>query len=158
MGPASRPPASYEPLAHEGGLAYGNPPAPASPPPEQFAPWSLGQQTFDQPSFGHHGPSRPPYGPQQYGPQQRGPQQFSGQQPGYQQFVPQHLAIPLQSAPGPYPQQMPGHHYPYPPQHFQQMVVVNDRRRVNHPLHLILTLLTAGLWLPVWIILMIANS
>ncbi|WP_295649745.1 hypothetical protein [uncultured Dietzia sp.] len=46
----------------------------------------------------------------------------------------------------------------YPPQPFQQTVVVHNSRRVNHALHLVLTLLTAGLWLPVWIILAIANS
>lgn len=35
----------------------------------------------------------------------------------------------------------------------QQTVVVQaDRRRPNHLLHLVLTILTAGLWLPVWII------
>ena len=31
-------------------------------------------------------------------------------------------------------------------------------RQLNHALHLILTLLTFGLWLPVWIILAIAGS
>lgn len=46
-----------------------------------------------------------------------------------------------------------------PPQAIQQTVVVNGGgRRVNHVLHLLLTLLTAGLWLPVWIILALANS
>lgn len=101
------------PLAHEGGLPYGNPPAPAYPQP--------------------------------------------------QQFVPQHLAVPHQFGAGPYPQHAglyPQHQYPYmyPPQPLQQTVVVHNSRRVNHALHLILTLLTAGLWLPVWIILAIANS
>ena len=109
--PALRPPMGYEPLAHEGGLPYGNPPAPAYPP--------------------------------------------------HQQFVPQHLAVPPQFGPGPYPphlhQQYP-QPYMYPPQHIQQTVVMNNKRGVNHVLHLVLTLLTAGLWLPVWIILAIANS
>lgn len=102
----------YEPLAHEGGLPYGNPPAPAYPPPPQ-------------------------------------------------QYMPQHLAVPPQFAPGPYPphphQQYP-QPYMYPPQQIQQTVVMNNNRRVNHVLHLVLTILTAGLWLPIWIILAIANS
>lgn len=42
-------------------------------------------------------------------------------------------------------------------------VVVNQinapaKKRVNHALHLVLTILTVGLWAPVWIILAIANS
>ena len=94
------------PLAHEGGLPYGNPPAPAYPPPHQF--------------------------------------------------VPQHLVAPYQFGTGPHLQN-PGR-YMYPPQPFQQTVIVHNSRRVNHALHLVLTLLTAGLWLPVWIILAIANS
>mgnify|MGYP001080066274 CR=1 FL=1 len=111
--PARRPPTGHRPLAHEGGLPYGNPPAPAYPQP--------------------------------------------------QQFVPQHLAVPHQFGAGPFPQHAgpyPQHEYPYmyPPQPFQQTVVVHNSRRVNHALHLVLTLLTAGLWLPVWIILAIANS
>jgi len=40
----------------------------------------------------------------------------------------------------------------------QQTVIVNQRKQVNHALHLILTLLTCGLWLPVWIIVAIAKS
>lgn len=49
---------------------------------------------------------------------------------------------------------------PYPPQPaVQQTVVVNQpAKRVNHLLHLILTVLTAGLWLPVWIIVSMAKS
>ena len=94
------------PLAHEGGLPYGNPPAPAYPPPHQL--------------------------------------------------IPQHLAVPHQVGAGPYPQHQD--RYMYPPQPFQQTVIVHNSRRVNHALHLVLTLLTAGLWLPVWIILAIANS
>ncbi len=37
-------------------------------------------------------------------------------------------------------------------------VVVQDRKRVNHLLHFFLTIITVGLWLPVWIILAIAKS
>lgn len=40
----------------------------------------------------------------------------------------------------------------------QQNVVVNNPKRVNHALHLILTILTGGLWLPVWIIVSMAKS
>lgn len=108
---AHRPSAWQEPLAHEGGLPYGNPPVPPQPRP--------------------------------------------------QQFIPQHLAPPQQFAPGPYPphpQPQYQQPYMYPPQHIQQTVVMHNGRRVSHGLHLVLTLLTAGLWLPVWIILSIANS
>ena len=101
-------PQPYGPLAHEGGFAYGNPPAP----------------------------------PMQYGPQD--------------QFIPAHLQVPNPYAPPMYqqsfmyPQQMPP---------MQQNVYVNGGgKRVNHALHLILTILTAGLWLPVWLILAFANS
>lgn len=116
---------SPESLAHEGGLAYGNPPA---------AP------------YGHP-----------------------------DQFVPQHLAAPQQYAPGMYASGMyaPGMYPPGPPyqqqfmphqmpqQQMHQNVFVNGGgggKRVNHLLHLILTLLTAGLWLPVWIIIAMAKS
>lgn len=86
------------------------------------------------------------------------------------QFVPQHLAAPQQYAPGMY---APGMHAPGPPyqqqfmphqipqQQMHQTVFVNGGgggKRVNHLLHLILTLLTAGLWLPVWIIIAMAKS
>lgn len=40
----------------------------------------------------------------------------------------------------------------------QQVVVNAPPKRVNHLLHLILTILTAGLWLPVWIIIALAKS
>lgn len=107
--PAQNPPTGYAPLAHEGGLPYGNPPAPVH--------------------------------------------------PQHQQFLPQHLVPPQQFAAGPYPQH-PQYPQPYmhPQQFMQQTVFVHNGRRVNHGLHLVLTLLTAGLWLPVWIILSIANS
>ena len=106
----ARPGQDYEPLAHEGGLPYGGPPAPVyNPPPQQYIPQHL---------------SMPQFAPNHYGPPQ-------------------------------YP-----HPYMYPPQQMQQTVFVNNNggRRVNHALHLVLTLLTAGLWLPIWIILAIANS
>lgn len=107
--PRPHDPRHHEPLAHEGGFAYGNPPAPPA-------------------AYGHP-----------------------------DQFVPAHLQVPHPYAPPMYQQP-----YMYPhqmPQQMQQTVFVNGRgRRVNHALHLILTILTAGLWLPVWIILSIANS
>ena len=34
----------------------------------------------------------------------------------------------------------------------------SGKKRVNHTLHLILTIFTFGLWAPVWIILALANS
>lgn len=40
----------------------------------------------------------------------------------------------------------------------QQVVVQQERKRVNHLLHLVLTVLTVGLWLPVWVILAFAKS
>lgn len=106
--PRPRPGPAYEPFAHEGGLPYGAPPAPAYGPPPQ-------------------------------------------------QYIPQHLAMPPQFAPNPYGPPQYAQPYMYPP---QQTVFVNNNggRRVSHGLHLVLTLLTAGLWLPVWIILAIANS
>lgn len=104
--PEARP---AEPLAHEGGLAYGNPPA---------------------------APYRPP-----------------------EEFIPQHLAAPPFVS-GPYQQHyLPQPFMPYPNQMQQTVFVTNGSgKRVNHVLHLVLTLLTFGLWLPVWAILAIANS
>lgn len=71
-----------------------------------------------------------------------------------EQFVPAHLQVPHPYAPPMYQQP-----YMYPHQ-MPHTVFVNggNARRVNHALHLVLTILTAGLWLPVWIILSIANS
>ncbi|MGN0102363.1 MAG: hypothetical protein ACI39C_15610 [Dietzia sp.] len=69
-------------------------------------------------------------------------------------LIPQHLHVPPQQfRPGPYPPP-----FGYPP--VQQTVYVHGApgRRVNHPLHLVLTVVTFGLWLPIWIVLAIANS
>lgn len=38
----------------------------------------------------------------------------------------------------------------------QQVVVVNHR--TNHVFHLIMSIITFGLWIPVWIIVAIANA
>lgn len=37
-------------------------------------------------------------------------------------------------------------------------VNVSERKRVNHWMHLIVTILTGGLWLPIWIIQSIRHS
>ena len=45
------------------------------------------------------------------------------------------------------------------PQPGQPIIINNsqsERKRVNHTFHLIVTLLTAGLWLPVWVIVSLA--
>lgn len=34
----------------------------------------------------------------------------------------------------------------------EDRIVIVQKRRVNHGMHFILTLLTGGLWLPIWII------
>lgn len=47
----------------------------------------------------------------------------------------------------------------YTQQTAQTLVVHQDRgKRVNHVLHAILTVLTMGLWLPVWLIVAIAKN
>ena len=56
--------------------------------------------------------------------------------------------------PNPAPPSSPAYAHPAPP----VVVVQEPRKRVNHLLHLVLTLITAGLWLPVWIILALAKS
>lgn len=38
------------------------------------------------------------------------------------------------------------------------VVVVPGRRGTNHAFHLIMSIVTIGLWIPVWIIVSIANS
>ena len=40
----------------------------------------------------------------------------------------------------------------------QQMMGAPQNKKVHHLLHFILTILTGGLWLPVWIFLAIKNS
>jgi hypothetical protein len=39
----------------------------------------------------------------------------------------------------------------------QNVTIVLPPKGVNHVLHLILTILTAGLWLPVWILLVVQD-
>lgn len=74
-------------------------------------------------------------------------QHVAPQAPPAQQFAVQ--APPAQVYPAQYVAQQP----PY-----AQTVIVQQKRGVNHALHLVLTILTVGLWAPVWIILAIANS
>ncbi|MFN7243942.1 MAG: hypothetical protein ACK4M5_11945 [Dietzia cercidiphylli] len=128
-----------EPLAHEGGLPYGNSPAAPYRPDQDFAPRHLGAPpAFDNDPF-VPGPYRP-YLPQHLMPQHLMPQHLMPQQYPPQPFMPQPFM------PQPYPMQ-------------QTVFVANGGgRRVNHVLHLILTILTFGLWLPVWAVLAIANS
>lgn len=48
--------------------------------------------------------------------------------------------------------------YQQPNQQGQPIIINNTQKKgVNHTLHFILTLVTLGLWLPVWIIVAIAN-
>ncbi|MBP2340741.1 hypothetical protein JOF41_006919 [Saccharothrix coeruleofusca] len=82
-----------------------------------------------------------------------------------------HGAYPTQpyQAPAQYPSgQQPPYPPPYPPQGYpaappQQFVQVNvnglrGRIQTNHTFHLIMTLVTCGLWLFVWIPMTIINS
>jgi len=52
--------------------------------------------------------------------------------------------------------QFPPEYRQHPPQGYpmiqQQVVVQTDRRGTNHGLHFILSFLTGGLWIPVWLI------
>lgn len=141
-----------EPGPHGNPQFEGGPVAPRAPQPyeqQRFAepyrpapPYGRPEPLAHEGGYPYGMPPAAPYGaPAPYGPAD--------------QFIPQHLHVP--------PQQMP--HAPYPhqfgPPPMQQTVFVNagyPAKRVNHVLHLILTLFTAGLWLPVWIILSIANS
>lgn len=67
-------------------------------------------------------------------------------------------AVPVQGGGYQYPnhpqQQYGQHGYPMMQ---QQQVVVQQKRGVNHGLHFVLTVLTFGLWLPIWLIVAIAN-
>lgn len=51
-----------------------------------------------------------------------------------------------------YGQYPPMQYQQYPAMQQQQQVVVKRGGGVNHVLHLVLTLCTAGLWLPIWIL------
>ena len=80
-------------------------------------------------------------------------------QPLAQTTPPQPLA--QTTPPQPPPMQTPAQPPPPPVvvvQQQQQMQMQPQKKKVNHTLHFILTILTAGLWLPVWIVLAIKNS
>ncbi|MEH6818908.1 MAG: hypothetical protein V7706_03055 [Dietzia psychralcaliphila] len=136
----TRPAAGHaEPLAHEGGLPYGNSPAAPYRPDQEFVPQHLAAPPAFASSPYATGQYQP-YMPQHYMPQPFVPQHFATQPYMPQSFMPQSFM------PQPYP--------------MQQTVFVSNGggKRVNHVLHLILTILTFGLWLPVWAVLAIANS
>lgn len=40
----------------------------------------------------------------------------------------------------------------------QQVVYLQQKKQTNHAFHLVMSILTIGLWIPVWIIVAIANS
>lgn len=113
-------------------------------------------------------PHYAPYAPmQQYRPQQQPTQQMPQQQQIRQRYATgPHPQQQYMHPPQPYMQQpymqQPYMQHPqmFQPQPVQQTVVVNNGggKKVNHLLHLILSLLTAGLWLPVWIIIAMAKS
>lgn len=92
--------------------------------------------------------------------------------PAYPTNEPEHYGMPSYQRQRPTP---PVPQFPHPSTRYApyapippQPVMVNNvsvgytyghpRKRVNHILHLILTVLTAGLWLPVWIIISMSNS
>ncbi|MDX2358516.1 hypothetical protein [Dietzia sp. PP-33] len=142
-------------------------------PTEQFPTEQFPVERYDEPQYPAPRYDEPRYQSQRYAEPQQPPHRFAGppeplaHEGGFpygmppaapfnpmDQYVPQHLHVPHPYAHGPHPQQ-----FGYPPP-MQQTVFVtqNGGKRVNHALHLILTVLTFGLWLPVWMILAITNS
>ncbi len=87
-----------------------------------------------------------------------------GPPPGYQGPPQGYGPPPQQQGYGPPPQQGYGYGPPPPPQtvvYVQQNAmpapVVVMKAPFNHGLHLVITICTCGVWLPVWIILAIAH-
>lgn len=139
---------------------------PAGEPPRPFDPYDISPtehvanteqfpgQGYDpggrDPSLPYGMPPAPPYDPPA--------QHFAPPQYGYGQPHPGFPPPPY----GPGPHQYQYMHPPQmqPPHPVQQTVMVNggNGKGVNHVLHLLLTIFTAGLWLPVWIILAMAKS
>ena len=66
-------------------------------------------------------------------------------------------AVPVQGGGYQIPRRQQYSPYGYPMMQ-QQVVVQSPRRGTNHGLHLILTLITGGLWLPVWLIVWACNG
>lgn len=90
-----------------------------------------------------------PYGQPPYDPHRNPP--VSGPPPGWGPHV------------NPYAVQPPGGYYPpppgYPPHVVSQVFVGGPRPvPVNHGLHALATLVTCGLWLPVWIVMAATHS
>ena len=110
-------------------------------PPEQFPTERFPTEQFPTEQF----PTRPSAGPVEPLAHEGGLPYGNSPAAPYRPYLPQHL-MPQPFMPQPYP--------------MQQTVVVahGGGRRVNHVLHLILTILTFGLWLPLWAVLAIANS
>lgn len=42
--------------------------------------------------------------------------------------------------------------------HVKAMQLLSKKKKTSHVLHLILSLITAGFWVPVWIIVCISNA
>lgn len=81
------------------------------------------------------------------------------------EIIPQQQAFGNSVAGNPTPQMPPevaawyaANGCPPPAMMQQQQVVVQQKRGVNHGLHLVLTLITFGLWLPIWILDCVFNS
>ncbi|WP_415842967.1 hypothetical protein [Nocardia ninae] len=74
--------------------------------------------------------------------------------PQYQQPYPAGPGV--WPAGGPQPPN-PGYVSPRQPMVMMQNVTVTPRRRCNHPLHFALTLISCGLWAPVWLFLAIVQ-
>ncbi|MFC6091180.1 hypothetical protein [Saccharothrix lopnurensis] len=121
-----------------------------------------------QPTDGWHYPTGPQSGP--YPPP--GPDPESGSYPvqPYQQPTYPYPVPPPYTAHQPYPAAQPyPHQQPYPPQQPPVFVVAPQMTQMthvsvragggtNHAFHLVMTLLTCGLWLIVWVVVAIANS
>lgn len=82
------------------------------------------------------------------------PQQWTYLTPQQQQWhVAQYGPPPAWYPPSVYAQPT----YQAPVVNVAQSVVVQRERRINHPLHLVLTLLTGGMWALVWIAIVISR-
>lgn len=112
----------------------------ATPPPPNYRP-----QTYRYPQpMVHQTPPQQPYPGQTY------------QQPQEAYFKSVNgRMVRVPAPPVPYQQQ---YHPGYAPMVHQQVVVQRQPRGTNHGLHIILSLLTAGLWIPVWLIVWAANG
>ncbi|MFD3591834.1 hypothetical protein ACFWU5_03840 [Nocardia sp. NPDC058640] len=117
-------------------------------------------------------PSQSPHAPVAWDPPTQA--DLPAPRPDPADFAPLPYAAPQHTQPyPPAPQQYPPHQgYAMPPSypmpgHPMVSVTQNNgmgahtivvHRGVNHGLHLVLTLLTCGLWLPVWVIAMVIDA